>query len=120
VLVELARRLRVGVRTGDLVVRLGGDEFCVLCEGVESTNEILDLGQRLCDVVSIPMKILGRDVQIGTSIGVALDEHGQTTMGGLLRNADIALYRSKRAGGAKVSLFDAASMGTDDPQVSER
>ena len=120
VLVELARRLRVGVRTGDLVARLGGDEFCVLCEGVESTEEILDLGQRLCDVVSIPMKILGRDVQISTSIGVALDDAGQTTLGNLLRNADIALYRSKRGGGAKVSLFDAASMDADDPEPSER
>ena len=86
----------------------------MLCEGVESTEEILDLGQRLCDVVSIPMKILGRDVQISTSIGVALDDAGQTTLGNLLRNADIALYRSKRAGGSKVSLFDAASMGADD------
>jgi diguanylate cyclase (GGDEF)-like protein/PAS domain S-box-containing protein len=118
VLVELARRLRVGVRTGDLVARLGGDEFCVLCEGVESDDEVLDLGQRICDVVSIPISVHGREVQIGTSVGIAVDVGGQGSMGSLLRNADIALYRAKRSGGSKVAVFDEASMSSDD-EISE-
>jgi diguanylate cyclase (GGDEF)-like protein len=106
VLVELGRSLRVGVRTGDLVARLGGDEFCVLCEGVEDEQELLDLGQRICDVVAIPMRVHGRDVQVGTSVGIALDRGGNETIGGLVRNADVALYRAKRAGGSRVALFD--------------
>jgi diguanylate cyclase (GGDEF)-like protein/PAS domain S-box-containing protein len=114
VLVELARRLRVGVRSGDLVARLGGDEFCVLCEAVESEAEILDLGRRICDVVSIPTKVHGRDVEIGASIGISLDTGGHASIGSLIRNADVALYRAKAAGGSKVALFDAASMGSDE------
>lgn len=106
VLVELGRSLRVGVRTGDLVARFGGDEFCVLCEGVESDQEVLDLGQRICDVVAIPMRVHGRDIQVGTSVGIALDRDGNETIGGLVRNADVALYRAKRAGGSRVALFD--------------
>ena len=106
VLVELGRSLRVGVRTGDLVARLGGDEFCVLCEGVESEQEVLDLGRRLRDVVALPMKVHGRDVQLGTSIGIALDRGGSQAIGALVRNADVALYRAKHAGGSCVEMFD--------------
>jgi len=113
VLVELARRLRVGIRSGDLVARLGGDEFCVLCEVVESRDEMLELGQRLCDVVSIPMVIHGREVQVGTSVGIALDDGGSRTIGQLIRDADVALYRAKRAGGFRVTLFDRAMV--DEP-----
>jgi diguanylate cyclase (GGDEF)-like protein len=111
VLVELARRLRVGIRQGDLIARLGGDEFCVLCEGVDSRQEMLDLGQRLCDVVSIPLRVHGRDVQVGTSIGIALDERGRETIGTLIRNADVAVYRAKRSGGFRVEIFDDGMIG---------
>jgi diguanylate cyclase (GGDEF)-like protein/PAS domain S-box-containing protein len=107
VLVELARRLRVGIRTGDLIARLGGDEFCVLCERVESREEMRELGQRLCDIVSIPMVIHGREVQVGTSVGIALEDGGAATIGSLVRNADVALYRAKREGRFRVVVFDA-------------
>ncbi len=112
VLIELGRSLRVGVRSGDLVVRLGGDEFCVLCEGVEDEHELFELGQRIRDIVAIPMRVHGRDVQVGTSIGVAIDRAGSETIGGLVRNADVALYRAKRAGGRRVEVFDPAQ---EDP-----
>ncbi len=104
VLVELGRSLRVGVRSGDLVVRLGGDEFVVLCESLEDEQELLDLGRRICDIVAIPMRVHGRDVQIGTSVGIAVDRAGSETIGGLIRNADVALYRAKRAGGPRGGL----------------
>jgi diguanylate cyclase (GGDEF)-like protein/PAS domain S-box-containing protein len=106
VLIELGRTLRVGVRAGDLVARLGGDEFCVLCEGVDGERELLELGQRISNVVGIPMRVHGRDVQVGTSVGVALDRGGSQSIGGLIRNADVALYRAKRRGGSRVELFD--------------
>jgi diguanylate cyclase (GGDEF)-like protein/PAS domain S-box-containing protein len=121
VLIELARRLRVGIRSGDLVARLGGDEFCVLCEHVESREEILELAQRLCDVVSIPMVIHGRDVQVGTSIGIALADSGSATIGSLVRNADVALYRAKREGRFRVVVFDPAMVeAPSDESAGER
>ena len=121
VLIELGRRLRVGIRSGDLVARLGGDEFCVLCEHVESREEISDLAQRLCDVVSIPMVIHGREVQVGTSIGIALADGGSATIGSLVRNADVALYRAKREGRFRVVVFDAAMVDApSDESADER
>jgi len=106
VLIEIARNLRVSVRTGDLVARLGGDEFCVLCENVESRDEMLELGQRICNTISLPMSVHGRDVKIGASIGVSFDRGGVDKIGNLLRQADVALYRAKRAGGYRVELAD--------------
>jgi diguanylate cyclase (GGDEF)-like protein/PAS domain S-box-containing protein len=119
VLIELARRLRVGIRSGDLVARLGGDEFCVLCERVESREEMRDLGQRLCDVVSIPMVIHGRDVQVGTSVGIAVADGGSSTIGSLVRNADVALYRAKREGRFRVVVFDADMVDAPSDVVTD-
>lgn len=106
VLVEIGRNLRVSVRTGDLVARLGGDEFCVLCENVESREEMLELGQRICNTMALPMSAHGREVKLGASIGVAFDTGGVDKIGNLLRQADVALYRAKRAGGYRVELAD--------------
>ncbi len=104
-LVEVARRLRVAVRVGDLVARMGGDEFCILCEQVSGLNEVRELGQRLIDAVSAPLRLHGRDVQIGTSIGIALDNAGRELIGSLVRDADVALYRAKHNGRGRVELF---------------
>ena len=112
VLVEIGRNLRVSVRTGDLVARLGGDEFCVLCENVESQAEMLELGQRICNTMALPMSVHGREVKLGASIGVALDTGGAAKIGNLLRQADVALYRAKRAGGYRVELADPAGSVT--------
>lgn len=106
-LVEIARRLRVAVRAGDVVARLGGDEFCVLCERISDERETRDLGQRLIDAISSPLRLEGRDVQIGTSIGVALDTTGAEMIGSLVRDADVALYRAKHNGRGRVELFTA-------------
>jgi diguanylate cyclase (GGDEF)-like protein/PAS domain S-box-containing protein len=106
VLVEIGRNLRVSVRTGDLVARLGGDEFCVLCENVESREEMLELGQRICNTMALPMSVHGREVKLGASIGVSFDVGGVDKIGNLLRQADVALYRAKRAGGYRVEIAD--------------
>jgi diguanylate cyclase (GGDEF)-like protein len=107
VLVEISARLRVGVRSGDVIARLGGDEFCVLCERVAGLEEAEELARRLVDVVSIPMRISGRSFGIGVSIGIAVDDSGETTIAKLIRNADVALYRAKEGGRDQVACFDA-------------
>jgi diguanylate cyclase (GGDEF)-like protein/PAS domain S-box-containing protein len=104
-LVEVARRLRVAVRAGDVVARLGGDEFCVLCERITGEHEARELGKRLIDAISSPLRLEGRDVQIGTSIGIALDTTGAVTIGSLVRDADVALYRAKHNGRGRVEIF---------------
>ncbi len=104
-LIEVAKRLRVAVRAGDLVARIGGDEFCVLCERVADATEARELGQRLIDAVSIPLHLDGRSVAVSTSIGIALDESGGELIGSLVRDADVALYGAKHNGRGRAELF---------------
>jgi diguanylate cyclase (GGDEF)-like protein/PAS domain S-box-containing protein len=106
VLVEIAKRLRVAVRGGDLVARIGGDEFCILCELVAGEAEMYELGNRIVGAVSTPLIVHGRDVQVGTSVGIALDDGAPETIGTLVRDADVALYHAKRAGKSRVAVFD--------------
>ena len=105
-LVEVAQRLRVAVRAGDLVARMGGDEFCILCEHVDDVSEVQQLGQRLIDTVSSPLQLEGREVQVGASIGIALDSTGRELIESVVQDADFALYRAKHNGRGRVELAD--------------
>jgi diguanylate cyclase (GGDEF)-like protein len=118
-LIEIAKRLRVAVRAGDVVARLGGDEFCVLCENVSDAAEARDLGQRLIDAVSIPLQLDGRNVEVSTSIGIALDSSGAEMIGSLVRDADVALYIAKHNGRGRAELFT-ASLRQSTESVSTR
>ncbi|MGH8895243.1 MAG: putative bifunctional diguanylate cyclase/phosphodiesterase, partial [Actinomycetes bacterium] len=93
----VAERLLGCVRAEDSVARLGGDEFAVLVEGVDDVRELDALCQRLLGALRREITIVGHDVVVGASIGVALaDRHDDAA--GLLRNADMAMYRAKALG----------------------
>jgi diguanylate cyclase (GGDEF)-like protein/PAS domain S-box-containing protein len=97
---EVASRIKATVRDVDLAARLGGDEFAVLVQpGKGETCERSEvLAARLVDAVSAPYAIDGHPVVVGCSIGIALIPlHGER-IDEVLRNADLALYKSKSAG----------------------
>ena len=105
VLIEVAHRLRVGVRSDSLVARLGGDEFLVVVEG-ETAEHLVELADRLVIEVHRPIDIEGTSVRVGASVGIAvLDDLGESAED-LLRSADMAAYRAKAAGRGRVELFD--------------
>ncbi len=82
----------------DACGRLGGDEFAMLIGDAEDAEEIDALCQRIRRVLTQPFELDGNILHVGASIGTALaprDGHGVET---LMRNADLALYRSKRTG----------------------
>jgi diguanylate cyclase (GGDEF)-like protein/PAS domain S-box-containing protein len=105
-LAQVARRLREVVRLGDTVARLGGDEFVVLCEQPESEAHVLDVSRRLIDVVSAPFFFDEFEVRVGASVGIAFGGDTDTGIAGLIREADIALYRAKHDGRGRAELFD--------------
>ncbi|MFK4489749.1 EAL domain-containing protein [Bradyrhizobium sp. USDA 336] len=97
---QVADRIKAQIRDADTAARIGGDEFAVIVapggagmrEGAES------LAARLVQAIAEPFHIDGHPVVSGCSIGLALvPEHG-TRVDEILRNADLALYRSKNAG----------------------
>ncbi|MDR4306614.1 EAL domain-containing protein [Chelatococcus sambhunathii] len=101
----VADRLRANLGDVDLVVRLGGDEFAVL-NRVKDEQESLRLGLRVIELLGAPYVLGDIPVQVGVSVGVAIDEDGGRDIELLLRNADMALYHAKSLGRGAVSLFD--------------
>jgi diguanylate cyclase (GGDEF)-like protein len=105
-LVEVARRMRLTVRPQDLPARLGGDEFAVVVDGVVSPDEARRLAERLLAALSEPVVIAGRRIGVTASIGVVAAQPG-VPVDDLLRRADMAMYRAKAAGKARVEVFSA-------------
>jgi diguanylate cyclase (GGDEF)-like protein/PAS domain S-box-containing protein len=104
-LVAVAERLRDCLRGTDTAARLGGDEFAVLVEGMTDKADVTGLAKRIIAALKAPFIIAGRDMVVGTSIGIAFDET-HTTTGQLLRNADIAMYTAKRGGKGRYEIFE--------------
>ncbi len=100
-LIEVATRLKSLLRETDVLARLGGDEFAIIQAGETDQREAArSLAERIIAVLGKPFAIDGADINIGTSIGIALapkPEHG-TASDSLLKMADLALYRAKSAG----------------------
>ncbi|HKY74570.1 MAG TPA: EAL domain-containing protein [Acidimicrobiia bacterium] len=98
-LIAVSKRLRDCVRTEDTVARLGGDEFAVLVENLAGEAEVRIVADRVKEAFRDPIVIDGRELAVAASIGIALSEAGTETADDLLRNADLAMYRAKAAGG---------------------
>ncbi|MFI9163302.1 diguanylate cyclase domain-containing protein [Kitasatospora aureofaciens] len=100
VLVEVARRLSGAVRDGDTVARLGGDEFVVLADGI-GREEAKDLAHRLRNAIIPPMRIDGRAMRVGVSLGIGWAGCGMS-IEEVLNTADERMYDEKRARGGAV------------------
>jgi diguanylate cyclase (GGDEF)-like protein len=106
---QVAVRLRSALREDDVLARLGGDEFALILTGdPDQRAHAMDLASRLSRLIAEPFDLPGHQVEIGTSIGVALaPEHGDDREQ-LLKKADLALYRSKSAGRNCFTVYDEA------------
>jgi diguanylate cyclase (GGDEF)-like protein/PAS domain S-box-containing protein len=105
-LLGVAKRLGALMRDSDTVARLGGDEFVILADDVEDENEALALGARVLDALEESFSLGSADVAILASVGIAISRHPDTDPEALLREADVAMYRAKGAGGRRLELFD--------------
>jgi len=107
----VAGRLRTIAGEGDLVVRMGGDEFILVQKSTPGRDDAELTAQRIFQSVSAPYRIDGHDITIGVSIGVAISPDDGQSVDGLLSRSDRALYRAKERRGGYVFALDL-------PQVS--
>jgi len=104
-LVEVAARLASCMREGDMLARMGGDEFTVLLKGLRSTQDTAMIAQRMLEHVSAPIEIGDNKLVIGASIGVSIYPDNAADAGGLLKAADAAMYRAKALGRNNCQFF---------------
>src|SRR5579863_2112920 len=108
---EVAQRLKGVVRAVDTTARLGGDEFVIVFDGPATQGEALEMGARLLKVMEAPIRLLGIDVHISPSIGIAFYPRDGTSIDTLLARADAAMYHAKERGRNNVQSY-AESMGS--------
>ncbi len=106
VLREIGARLKSNFRELDTVARFGGDEFAVLVDGVSDVRDVLPLAQRMLDATSEPFQLGGHEFIIQLSVGIALSTTGYELAEDAMRDADIAMYKSKETGGASFRIYD--------------
>jgi diguanylate cyclase (GGDEF)-like protein/PAS domain S-box-containing protein len=107
-LVAVSRRLSATVRRQDTIARLGGDEFLVLCEDLHDEEEAVELAERAAQAFAEPFALSRAEVTVSASIGIAVTNRSSERATNLLQDADAAMYRAKRRGGARYELFDEA------------
>ncbi len=104
----VAQKLKNHLRDIDLVARLGGDEFVILLEDVTGLEKAIQVTERILEDIQAPLHINGADVVITTSVGILLGTKKYFQATDLIRDADIAMYRSKAVGRGSYKVFDVA------------
>lgn len=94
----IAERLLSSVRSTDMVARLAGDEFVLLITDVKKTESVALIAQKILESVMKVVVVKGQEIYITTSIGISLYPYDGQNMQTLMKNADLALYRSKEHG----------------------
>lgn len=104
-LVAIAKRLRGCIAADDLVVRMSGDEFIVVAQGLPAASAVDYIARRIQEEVSAPIDIEGVRLSIVSSIGISVCPSDGTNLEQLLKHADIALYRAKSRGRGNHQFF---------------
>lgn len=95
---EVAQRLKNAVRAVDTTARVGGDEFVVLLDGPVTQAEAVEIGTRVIKAMEPSLRLLGIDVHISASIGMAFYPRDGVSVDTLLAHADAAMYSAKERG----------------------
>ncbi|NNL56829.1 MAG: EAL domain-containing protein [Pseudomonadales bacterium] len=106
VLLMVATRLKKIFRNGEMISRIGGDEFTLIAEDVQSQSNAALVAQRILQELTGPFQIEGTEVDVQCSIGICLFPHEGATTQQLIKQADTAMYAAKAGGKNNFQLFD--------------
>ncbi len=106
ILVRAGHALSSSIREGDTVARLGGDEFGIILNDLENADLAQVLAQRIVEALSISVRFGARELQVSSSVGVALYPTDGEDEEALLRNADQAMYHAKKQGKNTYQFYD--------------
>jgi diguanylate cyclase (GGDEF)-like protein/PAS domain S-box-containing protein len=105
-LITVASRLSNCMRAVDTVIRIGGDEFVVVMPELRQQSDAQMLATRMLEALRLPMRIAGRQVEVTSSIGVAIFPLAAISTQELLSRSDAAMYSAKRKGKNQYALFE--------------
>jgi len=104
---QVTHSLSAALRETDLLARLGGDEFMVIVEDFDDAAVLNRVAQKLQDAIAQPFQIEEHDIYVTSSIGISIYPDDSDDPEGLLKHADVAMYRSKELGRNTYQFFDA-------------
>src|ERR1700691_195256 len=125
-LIKIGQRLKDAVRRADTVLRpysdnvldkpanddtlarLGGDEFTIFLDDIRDPIEAVRVAERIQVELAVPFAVNHQEIVISASIGIVSSANPHTQAEDLMRDADIAMYRAKRAGKARCDVSDPA------------
>ena len=105
---EISKRLRNATRAGDVVARLGGDEFAILMPGITNRDAAVSAIETLVAAATQSIWLGGKVIHPQMSIGISVYPEDGTRVSELMKNADIAMYATKKNGRNGITLFDPA------------
>ncbi len=107
-LARVSERLKTLVSENELVGRLGGDEFAIVVRDASDLGRVVRVAEAVIELLSRPYEVDHHTLYVGASVGSAIGPRDGTTVETLMRNADLALYRSKDEGGGQHFTYEPA------------
>ncbi len=102
---SVAKRIKSCVRESDIVARMGGDEFIVVLESIDSVQHAATVANRIVKILSNVHILEGNKLNITTSIGISLCPDDSVDLETLIKNADTAMYNAKKSGKNRYKYF---------------
>ena len=118
ILKQVADRLARAMDTRGSAVRMGGDEFAILCDGTGSRNQAMALGEQIQSIFTAPFLVQSRSISLTCACGFALFPSTAVESSELVRQADAALYRAKAGEPGGAAVFDPSAGRTAASGVS--
>lgn len=109
---DMVARSQAGQVAQESLARIGGDEFTIVLDDIADPSDAVRVAERVQNGLAVPFVVNRQEMVVSASIGIALSTTPRTSAEEVLRDAEIAMYRAKRAGKARCEVFDTAMYAT--------